>query len=470
MTTTAVRGTFLDFVDDPWKHVGDEAAATRFVHDGLLVVEDGIIADFGPYPEVAARRPDAAAAATVIADRLILPGFVDGHIHVPQTRILGAYGEQLLPWLQKWVFPEERKYFDPEYAIPGIERFFDNLLASGTTSCQAFTTAKRITTELVFEEAARRDMRIIAGVTAIDQHAPDWFTTTPEQFVADSRELIARYHGVGRSLYAITPRFAYGASVELLEACRLLKQEHPDMHVHTHISENPSEVRGATQLHPDCTDYLGIYEKFDLVGPRFTGGHGVWITNPEYQRLHDAGAALTFCPCSNLYLGSGLFRLGRAKDPVNGIRLTFGTDMGGGNRFSMIHVLDDAYKVGMLNNTLLDGSVDPVDQDLAESQRNKLNWARAFYSITLGGAHGLYLDDRIGNFDLGKEADFVALDWTAGPPGADWHASLLWDGTGAPDDLETVGELLFAMMAVGDERVVAETWVAGRRRYRRDGA
>lgn len=468
MTISAVRGTFLDFIDDPWQHVGREADATRFVHDGLLVVDDdGIIADFGPYEEVAARRPDAVAIAVTIADRIIVPGFVDGHIHVPQTRILGAYGEQLLPWLQKWVFPEERKYFDPEYATEGINRFFDNLLASGTTTAQTFTTAKKITTDLVFEEAARRNMRIIAGITAIDQHAPDWFTTTPEAFYAESKELIAKWHGKGRALYAITPRFAYGASVELLETCRRLKLEHPDMHVHTHVSENPAEIRGVLALHDDCTDYLGIYEKFGLVGPRFTGGHGVWITDPEFRRLSESGAALTFCPCSNLYLGSGLFRLGKAKDPEHPVRLTFGTDMGGGNRFSMIHVLDDAYKVGMLNNTILDGSIDPVRQDLAESERNKLGWARAYYSVTLGGARGLYLDDRIGSFDVGKEADFVALDWTAGPPGAAWHASLLWDGPGTPGDLETIGELLFAIMMVGDERAVAETWVAGERLYAR---
>ena len=464
---SAVRGTFVDFIDDPWRHPGNEAAAARFVHDGLLVVDDGVITDFGPYDEVAARRPDAAQHATVIVDRVIVPGFIDGHIHVAQTRILGSYGEQLLPWLEKWVFPEERKYFEPEYAIDGITRFFDNLLACGTTTVQAFTTAKHITTELLFEEAARRNVRIIAGITAIDQNAPDWFTTTPDVFYADSKKLIARFHGQGRALYAITPRFAYGASAALLDACRRLKDEHPEMHVHTHISENPAEIAGVLALHDDCADYLAVYEKFGLVGPRFTGGHGIWLSDPEFHRLSEAGAALTFCPCSNLYLGSGLFRLGKAKDPDAPVRLTFGTDVGGGNRFSMLHVLDDAYKVGMLNATFLDGSVGSIPQDLAESERNKLSWARAFYSVTLGGAQGLYIDDKVGNFDVGKEADFVALDWTQGPPGAKWHASQLWDAPGTPTDLATIGELLFAIMMVGDERAVAETWVAGERRFQR---
>jgi len=455
----AVRGTFVDFVDDPWNHPGDETAAVRFVHDGLLVVDDGVIADFGPHDEVAARRPDAAQNATRIADRIILPGFVDGHAHVPQTRILGAYGEQLLPWLEKWVFPEERKYFEAEYARAGIGRFFDNLLASGTTTVQAFTTAKRVTTELLFKEAARRDVRIVTGITAIDRNAPEWAMTTPERFLADSEELIARFHGEGRASYAITPRFALGASPELLEACGRLRAEHPDLHVHTHISEHPDEIRGVLAMYPDCADYLQVYERFGLVGPRFTGGHGVWLSDSEFARLSRAGAAVTFCPCSNLYLGSGLFPLGRAKDPAHPVRLSLGSDIGGGNRFSMLHVLDEAYKVGMLRSA---AATDP-----REAERGRLSWARAFYSATLGGAASLYLDDRVGGFDVGKEADFVVLDWREGPPGADWHASLLWDEPGTPDDLETVGELLFAIMMVGDDRAVAETWIAGERRYRR---
>jgi guanine deaminase len=344
MTARGIRGTFVDFIDDPWRHIGDEEAATRFIPDGLLVVEDGIIVDHGAYAEVSQRHP--ALETTEIRDRLILPGFIDGHIHVPQTRVLGAYGEQLLPWLQKWVFPEERKYSDPDYALEGTRRFFDNLLASGTTTCQAFTTADPAFTRVVFEEAARRNMRIITGVTAIDQHAPEWFTCTPDEFYEAATELIARFHGVGRALYAITPRFAYGASTELLETCRRLHEEHPEVWVHTHISENPAEVRGVLALHQDCSDYLGVYEKYGLVGPRFTGGHGVWLGDEEFARLSAAGAAVTFCPCSNLYLGSGLFRLGRVTDPAQRVRTSFGTDMGGGNRFSMLNVLEDAYKVG----------------------------------------------------------------------------------------------------------------------------
>lgn len=464
MTTHAIRGTFFDFIDDPWKHVGDEQAATRFFADGLLVIEDGIIVDFGSYDSLAGRHD--GVEITEITDRIIVPGFIDGHIHLAQTRVLGAYGEQLLPWLQKWVFPEEHKYAEREYAEEGTKHFFDNLLASGTTTAQTFTTGNVTCNEVFFEEAARRNMRMIGGLTGIDRHVPDYFANTPEQFYDDSKALIERFHRVGRTLYAITPRFGFGASNELMEACQTLKSEYPELWVNTHVSENPAEIHGVLALHDDCSDYLSVYEKFDLVGPKFTGGHGVWLTNDELRRISDKGASVSFCPSSNLYLGSGLFRLGRATDPEHRVLLTMGTDMGGGNRFSLLNTLEDAYKVGMLNNTILDGSIVPSDQDLAESERNKLSSYRAFYSITKGGAEALYIDHLVGSFDIGKEADFVALDWTAGPPATAWHQSLITED-GAPLTVETAAELLFGVMMVSDERAVDETWVMGERAYKK---
>src|SRR5262245_28673581 len=253
MTTLGIRGAFFDFIDDPWKHVGREPEAARFQVDGLLVIEDGRITDFGPY-ETVTRRHRALEVAT-IRDRLILPGFIDGHIHFPQTRVLGAFGEQLLPWLQVWVFPEELKYSDRAYARDGAKRFFDNLLAAGTTTCQAFTSSSPVSTEALFEEAGRRNMRTIAGLTGIDRHAPAEALNTPAQFYEESKRLIRRYHRKGRNLYAITPRFAFGASPELLQACQRLKREHPDCWVNTHISETPDEVRGVLAQHDGCADY-----------------------------------------------------------------------------------------------------------------------------------------------------------------------------------------------------------------------
>jgi guanine deaminase len=213
-------------------------------------------------------------------------------------------------------------------------------------------------------------------------------------------------------------------------------------------------------------DYLSVYEHYGLVGPKFSGGHGVWLSNDEFRRLHEKDASITFCPCSNLFLGSGLFRLGKATDPDCRVKLSFGTDVGGGNRFTMFNVLDEGYKVGMLNNTQLDGSVDPARKDLAEAERNKLSSYRAFWSVTLGGAEGLYIDDKVGNFMPGKEADFVALDWNGGPMAMEWHQSLLV-GPEGPKTMKEASEILFSMMIVGDDRCVDETWVMGKRAHKR---
>jgi len=462
----AIRGAFFDLVDDPWKFAGREHEAARFLPDGLLVVQGGRVADFGPFNLVAPRHP--GLEITPLPNRLILPGFIDGHIHFPQVRVLGMEGGQLLDWIQTWIFPEELKYRDRDYAREAAGHFFNALLAGGTTTCQAFTTSSPVATEEFFDEAARRGLRVISGLTGIDQFAPPESCITSEDFYRESKRLIERYHRQGRGLYAITPRFAVGCSDAMLEACRRLKQEHPDCWINTHISENPTEVRAARERFPHCHDYTQAYEQFGLLGPRFTAGHGVWLSDDELRRFSRAGAAIAFCPLSNLFLGSGLFRLGRATDPVHPVRLSLGSDVGGGNAFSLIRVMEEAYKVGLCNNTMLDGSVNPREQDLAEAERNKLSPFRAFYLATLGGARSLYLDDLLGNFDKGKEADFVVLDGNAGQAAIPWRQSLtLAAESSSPTTIEQVARLLFGIMALGDDRNVDETWVAGNRLYKK---
>jgi len=454
MASIGIRGAFFDFIDDPWKHIGNEQAAARFQADGLLVIDEGRIVDFGTFDAVSPRHPGLEVRQ--VRDRLILPGFIDGHIHFPQTRVIGSFGEQLLPWLKKWVFPEEIKYKDRDYARQGARRFFDNLLASGTTTCQAFTTTFAVSAEELFDEAGRRNLRLIAGLTGIDRMAPADYADSADNFYRDSKRLIERYHRQGRNLYAITPRFALGASPELMAACQRLKREHPDCWVNTHISETQDECEAMRLAYPDSADYLAVYEKYGLVGPKFSGGHGIWLSDGEFRRLSESGAAIVFCPCSNLYLGSGLFRLGRATDPRQRIRMSFGSDVGAGNRFSMLNVLDEAYKIGMSNNAMA--------EDSAEAERNKVSPYRGFWSITLGGAEGLYIDDLVGNFVPGKEADFVVLDWNAGPLAQAWRQSLTV-GAAGPQTIDQAADLLFGLMMLGDDRAVAETWAMGRKVY-----
>jgi guanine deaminase len=458
----AIRGSFFHLVEDPWPLDSEESTAARLISDGLMLIDNGIITALAPYDTLCDKLSNYRLEH--IENKLIVPGFIDGHIHFPQVRVMGAYGSQLLDWLQNSIFPEELKYRDRDYAQTAATHFFEALLGAGTTTCQAFTTSSPISTEVFFEEARDRGMRVIAGLTGIDKFAPEEYCISPEDFYTQSKQLIERYHQRDRCLYAITPRFAVGCSEAMMEACRQLKEEFPDCWINTHISENPSEIKQAKQEFPDCRDYTAVHEKHGLLGPKFTAGHGVWLSNDEFGRFSKAGAAVCFCPLSNLFLGSGLFRLGKAMDPDQPVRVCLGTDVGAGNAFSMIRVMEEAYKVGLCNNTTLDGSINPREQDLEESKRNKLSAYRAFYLATLGGAKALYLDDKIGNFEAGKEADFVALDLKAGQHALAWHQELTCD-QGMPTTVQQAAELLFGLLACGDDRNVAETWVFGKRVY-----
>ena len=480
--TKGIRGTFFDFVENPWELTArgvDESKSARFIPDGLLVIKDGMIVDFGAYKEVSAKHP--GLTITTFKDRLIIPGMIDAHIHFPQSRVIGAYGKHLLGWLQEFIYPEEARYFDPEYANVGAKKFIDNCLASGTTTFQAFTTTRPETTIALFEEADRRNMRVIAGVTGIDRNAPDYYKDTPESFYKNSKAMIEQYHGKNRLLYAITPRFAFGSTAEQLEMCGKLKKEYPDCWVNTHLSETLSECEGVANYFPKSEDYLAVYEKYGLVGPKFSGGHSIWLSESEFQRMHDSGACAVFCPCSNLWLGSGLFQLGNATNPKRPVLVAVGTDMGGGNTFSMFRVLNNAYKVGMLNNTRWSGDFVPSEKDLPRAERNKVSPFRAYYLATLGGARALRLEKWLGNFQPGKEADFIVLDFNSGPtenqwvvsrvtaedqpkPGATPTAEFIKGGT-FPTTTKECANCLLAMMAMSDSRSVEETWVMGERAW-----
>ena len=452
--SVAIRGSFFHLADNPWTLGSEEAAAARLISDGLMLIDNGIITALAPYDTLCDKLSDYRLEH--IKDKLIVPGLIDGHIHFPQVRVMGAHGSQLLDWLQNSIFPEELRYRDRNYAQTAATHFFEALLGAGTTTCQAFTTSSPVSTEVFFEEARSRGMRVIAGLIGIDKFAPEEYGISPEDFYIQSKQLIEQYHQRDRCLYGITPRFAVGCSEAMMEACRRLREEFPGCWINTHISENPSEIRQAKQEFPDCSDYTAVHEKHGLLGPKFTAGHGVWLSNDEFGRFSKAGAAVCFCPLSNLFLGSGLFRLGKAMDPDQPVRVCLGTDVGAGNAFSMIRVMEEACKVGPCNNTTLDGSINPREQDLEESKRNKLSAYRAFYLATLGGAKALYLDGTIGNFAVGKEADFVALDLKTGQHALAWHQELTYD-QGMPTTVQQAAELLAGLLACGDDRNVAET-------------
>jgi len=436
---SAIRGAFLDFVKDPFLY--SEAESVRYQLDGLLVLQDGKIKDFGSYASL--KTEYASVPLTVYpADRLIMPGLIDTHIHYPQTRILGAFGNTLLDWLNVSVWPEEMKFSDKAYAQTVAGQFLDELLRNGTTTAQIFTTTYPASVDAIFEEASSRNMRVIAGLTGIDRpgQAPPGYLDTADSFYQDSRALIQKWQGRGRNLYAVTPRFAPGSTREQLKRASDLLKEFPGVWLNTHLAENQSEVALAQQLYPESSDYLNIYEQYHLVGPRFSGGHGIWLSESEFDRLHDAGAAISFCPSSNLFLGSGLFKIAQAKDPKRPVRVGIGSDMGGGNFFSLLNVLGDAYKVGML-------------------QGYKIGAFRGFYLATRGAAEALYLDDRLGSFDPGKEADLVVFDLRSNPTLANRN------GTSTAHSLDEIAYKAFGLITVGGTDSVAATYVAGKPLY-----
>ncbi len=428
----AIRGAFLDFVADPF--YVSELESVRYIADGLLVVIDGAIAAFGAYDDL---HPQYAnVPVTAYPGKLIMPGFIDTHVHFPQLEMIAAYGEQLLEWLNQYTFPTEEKFKDKAYAQKIASLFLDELLRNGTTTALVFATVHPQSVDAFFEEASRRKLRMIAGKVLMDRHAPEGLTDTPESAYEDSKKLIEKWHGHGRLLYAITPRFAITSTDEQLRLAGKLLQEFPDVYLHTHLSENMKEVEWVAELFPDRQSYLDVYDRAGLVGEKSVFAHGVHLTDAEFQRLSEAKSALAFCPTSNLFLGSGLFKLHQAKAIAQPVKVGLGSDVGAGTSFSMLQTASEAYKVSQL-------------------QGRSLSAFKALFLATLGGAQALSLEDKLGNFEPGKEADFIVLNPQATPLMAIRNASL------PAQSLEELAQTAFGMMILGDDRAVEAVYIAG---------
>jgi guanine deaminase len=428
----AIRSAFLDFIDDPFYI--PESNSVRYIPDGLLIIEKGAIADFGAYHDL--RSQYAHIPVTAYPDRLIMPGFIDTHVHYPQYEIIAAYGEQLLEWLSKYVFPTERKFKDKAYAQKIATLFFDELLKQGTTTALVFATVYPESVDAFFEEASRRNLRMISGKVLMDRNAPDYITDTPETAYEDSKKLIQKWHKNGRLLYAVTPRFAPTSTPEQLHTAAKLLQEFPDVYLHTHLSENKQEMAWVAALFPESQGYLEVYDRAGLVGEKSIFAHGIHLTDAEFERLSNAQSAIAFCPTSNLFLGSGLFKLAQAKSSEYPVKVGFGTDIGAGTSFSILHTAHEAYKVAQL-------------------QGESLSAFKALFLATLGGAKALSLDDKIGNFNPGKEADFIVLD-----PNATTLMATRNQGSPA-QSLEELAQKVFGLIMLGDDRAVQAVYIAG---------
>lgn len=427
----AVRGEILHFLSDP---ADDGPSAWEHFADGVLVIRDGHVAELGPAADVLAKLPSEVA----LTDRrgaLIMPSFVDTHIHYAQTDIIASPGEQLLAWLEKYTFPAEARFADPAHAATVAHFFCDELLKNGTTTALAFATVHAASVDALFGAALQRRMRMITGKVLMDRHCPGFLRDTAETGDAESRALIERWHGRDRLLYAVTPRFAPTSTPGQMDLAGRLYAEHPGLYLQSHVAENRGEVEWVAQLYPDARSYLDVYDRFGQLGERSVYAHCIWLDQADRQRMAATGSAMSFCPTSNLFLGSGLFDLDSAR--ARGVRVGLGTDVGAGTSFSMLQTLNEAYKVLQLHG-------------------QRFSPERAFHLATLGGARSLYLDDRIGNFLPGKEADFVVLDPRATPLMARRMANTA-----------TLAERLFVLMMLGDDRAVAETHVMGETAWRR---
>ena len=425
-TRRAFRGSFFHCLDDPGEQ--DAKSSAEALEDGILVVEDGRIAAFGPAAETIAGIPQGTDVVD-LRGRIIVPGFIDTHVHFAQLDIIASHGAQLLDWLESYAYPAEAACADAGYARALAEAFLDELLRNGTTTALVFATVHPHSVEAIFEAAAARNMRLIAGKVLMDRLCRPDLADDAESGYAESRRLIEKWHGRDRLGYAITPRFALTSSERQLQLAGKLAAEFPDVWVHTHLAENRDEIAAIADLFPDNEGYLDVYASHGLLRRRSVFAHCVHLETADAQRLGRGGGAVAFCPSSNLFLGSGLFDL-RAMAAA-GVRTGLATDVGAGTSLSLLRTMGEAYKVLQLQ-----GQVLPV--------------TRAFYLATLGAARALDLDDRIGNFVPGKEADFTVLD-----PGA---SALMSRRARAS---ASIGELLFAMMFLGDERHVAATYVQG---------
>jgi len=431
----AFRGSILHFLIDPGENNNEHAYS--FFEDGLMLIENGLVLEIGHYAELHPLLP----TETFIADysgKLILPGFIDTHIHFPQTDVIAAPGTQLLDWLERYTFPAERCFEDRGHGTEVAEFFVDELLRNGTTSALVFGTVHRQSMDAFFEVAERRNLRMVAGKVLMDRHCPEYLRDTPDSAFADSVALIERWQGQGRLGYAITPRFAITSSEAQLARVGELAYTYPEVHIHSHLAENRAEVAWVRELFPWSRSYLDVYDHYGLLRERAVYAHCIHLDENDRQRMVNSGSTAAFCPTSNLFLGSGLFDLAGARQ--SGLQVGIATDVGGGTSFSMLRTLGESYKIAQL-------------------QGYTLSPLLAFYMATLGNALSLGLDKYIGNLLPGKEADFIVIDQDSTP----LKARRMRNAT-------SLAERLFILMTLGDDRAVEATYVLGEMLHHRTQA
>ena len=420
------RGELLHFLADPAKVAVE--GSYQYIEDGLLIIKDGLIDQIGEATELLATL-DEGVNVTHYENGLIMPGFIDTHVHYPQTEMIASYGEQLLEWLENYTFPFEKQFSDFYHAKSVAEFFLTQLLEAGTTTALVFGTVHKASVDAFFTVAQQKKLRMICGKVLMDQNCPDDLSDTAESGYQDSKALIEKWHNLDRLQYAITPRFAPTCSTEQLNKAGQLLAENPSVYLHTHLSENKAEIAWVNDIFPDSDGYLDVYDKSKLLGRRSVFAHGVHLHDSECQRLGETDSAIAFCPSSNLFLGSGLFNLKQAEE--HDVNVGLGSDIGAGTTFSMLSTISEGYKTQQLRG-------------------DKLSPFKSFYLATLGGAIALDLEGTVGNFTKGAEADFIVLDYNATP---------LMERR--MQHCTNLSEKLFILSMLADERHVKATHIMG---------
>ena len=427
-----IAGQVLRTHADPFQTPPEEALT---VSSEAIAVRGGRILAIAPLADLRAAHPEAQVHD--YGDALISPGFIDGHVHYPQTAIVASWGKRLIDWLETYTFPEEARFGDPAYARTVADRHLDLCLGNGTTTTASYCTIHEASADAYFQAAEARGMRIVAGRTCMDRNAPPDLTDTVQTAHDESAALIARWHGKGRATYAITPRFTPTSSEAQLEALGALWAANPSCLMQTHLSEQVEEIAWVRELVPEARDYLDTYERHGLIGPGAVFGHAIHLEPREIARLAETGSALVHCPTSNTFIGSGLFDTARRKG--DGIAVGLATDTGGGSSFSMLRTMAAAYEVGQLAGTAL-------------------HPAQLIWLATAGSAQALRLGDRIGRIAPGMEADLVVLDLASTPAIAQRARRA-----------ETIWEAVFPTVMMGDDRAVGDVYLEGRRTDRTMG-
>jgi guanine deaminase len=429
VSRTAVRADLLDFTADPgWGAPRDASAGLRWRPDHWLLVDES-----GRIAGVQAEAPDASWDRQDHRGRLLMPGFIDTHVHMPQLEVIASFGTELLHWLETYTFPAELRYADPEACSAGSSRFLDALLAHGTTAAVVFPTVHKASADALFKAAEQRGMRVIAGKCLMDRNAPPGLTDTLDSAERDSTELVERWHGRGRLAYAHTVRFAPTSSDAQLALAGRLLAAHPGTYLQTHVAENQDELRWVAELFPDARSYLDVYARHGLIGARSVLAHGIWLDAEDRALLAREGAQIAHSPSSNLFLGSGLADWRGLEH--EGVAVTLASDVGGGTSLSMLRTMADAYKVQALRGVRLSA------------------W-KALYAATRGAAAALGLEREIGSLDVGCMADLALWQYAVGP------VALARDSAAA-----SLHDRVFALMTLGDERNIVSTYVAGRCLY-----